>query len=807
MGDFGQDLRFAVRMLGRGRGVTVVAVVALALGIGANTAIFSVVNTILLRPLPYPDEDRLVQIWGSTPAKNVPFHAVFYRDAVEWRRQSRSLESLAAVMGGAVNLVAGVGETGEAERVQMWRVNAQFLPMLGARLQCGRHFLAGEDVLNGPRVAVLSHGLWQRRFGGDSGTLGRTIQLDGKGYTVVGVLGPEFRLAGRPADLFVPLAVAETGHPSSFQTVTTFGRLRPGVSVKQAQAELSTIGQRMGERSEGRTPAVWGMRDFLVREVKPGLLMLVGAVGLVLLIACANVANILLARASAREREMAVRCAMGAVRSRLVRQLLTESCLLAFAGGLAGALLAWWGVKALPKLAPAGYPMLSEVAMDWRVLTATLVISLGTGVVFGLAPAITLSGGGALHEALKEGGRGGGETVARGRLRSALVVGEVALAMLLAVGAGLLIRSFGRLSGVDPGFNAGGLLTAQVNPPPTRPVAQRRAFYDELLARLETAPGVRACGITSNVPLTGSNSGTGMFVEGRPAPRPEDAPIVWFRTISRGYFRAMEIPLKRGRSFEPADETGGQSVALINETVARRFWPNEDAVGKRFTNGPPRADRPTDWFTVVGVVGDLRHRGLDREPDAEIFWPYRGGLAVGGMSVVVRTDADGTRFAGTLRGVVAGVDRNVPVSQIRGGEQLLRDSMAPQRFSTVLLGLFAVVAVVLAGVGVYGVISYSVARRTREIGIRMALGARALDVVLMVVGKAMTLAGAGIVIGLLAAAALGRVIRTLLFGVSAVDPLIYATLTIVVAVAATLAAAVPARRAARVDPTVALRYE
>jgi putative ABC transport system permease protein len=601
--------------------------------------------------------------------------------------------------------------------------------------------------------------------------------------------------------------VAESGHPSSFQTVTTFGRLRPGVGVKQAQAELTMIGQRLEGQTIGRTPVVWGMREFAVRSVKPGLLMLVGAVGLVLLIACANVANILLARAGAREREMAVRCAMGAVRGRLIRQLLTESCLLALAGGGAGVLLAWWGVTALPKLAPAGYPMLSEVALDWRVLLVTLATCLVTGVAFGLAPALALSGGRALHESLKEGGRGGGDTVARGRLRSALVVSEVALAMLLAVGAGLLIRSFANLSGVNPGFNAAGLLTAQVSPPRDTPAARRRTFYDDLLRKLETTPGVRACGITSVLPLTATNTGMGIYIEGRPAPRPGEAPIIWHRAVTPGYFQAMEIPLRRGRWLTPADATAAQPVALLNETAARRFWPDEDPVGKRFSNAAATADRSPLWFTVAGVVGDLRQRGLSQEPEAEVFWPYLETSAAVGANVVARTDADGTRFAPTLRGIVAAVDRTIAVSEIRSGEQLLSDSIAPQRFSTTLLALFAALAVTLAAVGVYGVISYSVARRTREIGIRMALGARAGDVVAMVVGQAMALAGAGVVIGLAAAAALGRSIRTLLFGVSAFDPAIYATLAVVVTLVAGLAAFVPARRAARVDPTVALRYE
>ena len=679
--------------------------------------------------------------------------------------------------------------------------------MLGTRLQHGRPFQPEEDVLNAPRVAVLTQGLWKRRFGGDAGIVGRTIQLDGIGYTVVGVLASDFNLVGRRADLFAPLAAAEGDHPSSFLTVTTFGKLRPGVSVKQAQAELSAVGQRMAGQTIGRNPVVWGLRDFVVRGVKPGLLMLVGAVGLVLLIACANVANILLARAGAREREMAVRCAMGAVRGRLVRQLLTESCLLALAGGVAGVLLAWWGVTALPKLAPAGYPMLAEVTMDWRVLAATLVISLATGLAFGLAPAVALSGGGGLHESLKEGGRGGSDSVARGRLRSALVVLEVALAMVLAVGAGLLIRSFGRLSGVSPGFNASGLLTAQVNPPQSRPPAQRRAFYDELLRKLEAAPGVSSCGIASVLPLTSSNTGTGMFVEGRPAPRPEDVPIIWFRFVSPGYFRAMEISLKAGRAITSADRTAGLPIAFINETAARRFWPNEDPVGKRFADSAPRTDRPANWITVIGVVGDVRHAGLNREPEAEFFRPYWEPPALSGMNIVVRTDIDAMRFSKTMRGVVADIDRTIPVSQIRSGEDLLRDSLAPQRFATALLGLFAFLAVALAAVGVYGVISYSVARRTREIGIRVALGATGQDVVGMVVRQAMTMALAGIVIGLGAAAALGRTIRMLLFGVSATDPLIYAALTVILAVVAGLAAFVPARRAARVDPTVALRYE
>jgi putative ABC transport system permease protein len=660
-------------------------------------------------------------------------------------------------------------------------------------------------------VAVLNHSFWQRRFASDPTLVGRAINLDGIQYTVVGILPSGFQIPGRNIDVYAPLAQPNAHQPgANAVTVGVYGRLRPGISKMQAQAEMDTVGTRLEKEypgTLGKSPKVWGLREFLVRDVRLSLLILLAAVGLVLLIACVNVANLLLARASARQREIAVRTSLGAGRARLIRQMLTESSMLGIAGGAIGVLLAFWGVKALIVLVPERYPLVRQAGMDGRVLLFTLLVSLATGILFGLVPALMASRAGDLADALKEGGRGESDSASHSRLLSLLVVAEVSLALILLVGSGLMIRSLLRLNAVDPGFSPHRVLTAAVNLPPAKysTPASRIAFFRDLLQRLDSIPGVRSAGIVSVLPLTGSNTGTGLIIEGRPIPRREEIPIVWFRMANEGYFRAMEIPLLKGRLFNEQD-AGGPRVAVVNSTLARRFWPGEDPIGKRITNGIPQAGRPVTWITIVGVVGDLRHTNLEREADAEIFWPYQQ-LAPSAMSLAVRTDSDPARFAPLLRSTTAAIDREQPVSQVRSMERILADSIAPRRFAVVVLGIFAAVALALAAVGIYGVISFSVTRRTREIGVRMALGARPQNVRRMVLGKALALAGIGVAVGLAGSAALTRVIGSLLYDVSATDPMIFIGVSVLLLVVAALAGFFPARRAARVDPIVALRHE
>jgi predicted permease len=802
-----RDLRYALRVLAGSPGVAAVAIIALALGIGANTAIFSVVNAVLLRPLPYPDEDRLVQIWGSTPSQGVPFHNVFYSDALAWGQQSRSFDAVVSCSPGSGNLILGE----EPERLAFWRVNAGFFSLFGAKFACGRGFLPAEDAPGAARVMILSYGLWQRRFGSNPNVVGTSVNLDGNLYTVTGILSADFHLIGRTIDAFAPLALAGVRNTPGDTTVSVFACLKPGVTKQQAQTEMSAVGRNLGEQfpnSIGKNPRIWGLREFVVRDVRLSLFVLLAGVGLVLLIACVNVANLLLSRAAARQREIAVRTSLGASRGRIIRQLLTESGILGLAGGTVGVLLAHLGVRALLALVPERYPLLKDAAIDAPVLLFTLVTSLLTSVLFGLAPAIVSSRAGGLPNALKEGTRGSGEGSKQIRLLSLLVVAEVALALILLVGAGLLIRSFLRLNEVKPGFSTRNVLTASINLPQAKysEAPKRVAFFNDLLLHLQAIPGVQCAGLVSALPLTQYNTGIGLVVEGRPFPRPDEVPIVWFRIADEGYFRTMEIPLMRGRTFNVRDDTNAPPVAIINETMARRFWPNEDPLGKRFTSGLPRSGRPITWITIVGVAGDLRHKNLDQEPDAEVFWPFRQ-LAPAALSLTVRTTTDPTRFAPLLRTTVADLDREQPVSQIRSMEQIFADSIAPRRFSVTLLGIFALVALALAAVGIYGVVSFSVTRRTQEIGVRMALGAQRGNVLRMVVGRALAMAAVGVITGLVGSLALTRIISSLLFGVSSTDPTVFAGVSLLLMAIAGLAGFFPARRASLVDPLVALRNE
>ena len=805
-----QNVRYAFRMIRRNPGAISVVVLALALGIGANTAIFSVVNAVLLRPLPYKDSDRLVQIWGQMPARNIPFHFVPYADFAEWRDQSRSFDSMSAYRPVEMNLT----NHGEPRRLNCLQVNAGFFSMVGVPLDYGRGFVPEEDKPGAPRVVVMNHPLWQEVFGSDPGVVGRPVTLDGNSYTVVGVLPAGFQFGGAELDLYTPLAASpvRNAQPPA-PGVGAFARLKPAVSLKAAQTDIDTTNARLnGQYPVGipRSARVWGLREFMVRNVQLSLWILAGAVGLVLLIACANIANILLARADVRQKEMAIRAALGAERRRLVLQILGESVVLGLIGGAVGVLLSSWGVNALIKTTSSNYPLLRSASVDSVSFGFALLLSLITGVVFGIVPALTMSrqgtSSGVLYGALKEGSSTGSAGRSSNRIRALLVVFEVALSLMLCVTAVLLVRSFVRLQHVDPGFDAGGVLTAGITLPREGYAAgpRRLALYQEFLQNLRRAPEVQAAGFVDYLPLSGSNTGMGFYPEGSPRPTANEPQIVWLRFMSDDYFRSMSIPLIAGRQFTEKDAPPAPPVAIVNRTLARRYWGGEDPLGKRFTLSPPGEDVPA--FTVVGVAGDVRHTNLIQEPDAELFLCYRQ-IVPSRVILTVRTRTDPAHLAGTVRQALASVDKNLPIARFLTMQQILSNSIAPQRLTMLLLSIFAGIALLLAVVGIYGVISYSVAQRRHEIGIRMALGASRQRVLWLVTGQAMALALAGEAVGLAGTLALRRLIDSQLYSSSAVDPVILAVVPLGLAVVALAAALIPARRAMQVSPLIALRHE
>jgi len=805
-----QNIRFALRMIRRTPTVTIVVVLALALGIGANIAIFSVLNAVLLRPLPYKNSDRLVQIWGQMPSRNIPFHFVSFADVAEWREQSQSFDSMSAYRPAALNLTG----QGEPRRLSCLQVNAAFFAMVGVPMLYGRGFLAAEDQPGASRVAVVNHPFWQQTFGSDPQIVGRSITLDGNSYTVVGVLPGGFQFGGNELDLYVPLAASGTRNPQGPSVnVGAYARLKSGVSLKAAQTEIDTISARLNQQFPVAIPRnvrVWGVREFMVRDVRLSLWILAGAVGVVLLIACANVANIMLARASVRRKEMAIRAALGADRKRILSQILNESIVLSLAGGALGALLAFWGIRALIQTSANSYPLLRNASADLVTIGFSLLLSIITGLIFGLVPALVMArqstSWGLLSGTLKE----GSGAVSGGRssqsVRKLLVIAEVALSLVLLIAAALLVRSFLRLQQVNPGFEAGGVLTASISLPQERYATgpRRLVLFEQLLQNLGRAPEIEAAGLVDYLPLAGSNAGTGFFPEGRPLPRPGESPIVWLRFMSDGYFRSMSIPMLSGRQFDGRDNLQAPPVAIINRTLARRFWPNEDPIGKRFTLSPP--GQGVTAFTVIGVAGDVRHTNLIQEPDAEMFACLRQ-LSPARMTLTVRSSADSTQVASVVRQALAAADKDLPISRIQTMDKILADSIASRRLTTILLGLFAAVALILAAVGIYGVISYSVAQRRHEIGIRLAVGATSKRVLWMVAGQAMTLVLVGEVLGLAAAFALRRLLRSQLYDTAPLDPLVLTLVPVILGATAFVAALIPARRAMHVDPLIALRRE
>ncbi|HLF82964.1 MAG TPA: ABC transporter permease [Blastocatellia bacterium] len=809
-----QDLRYGARMLLKQPGFTVVAVIALALGIGANTAIFSVVNAILLRPLNYKDSDRLVQINHNYPKLDLKA-SVSASGYTHYRDNCDAFEAIGAASFWPVNLT----DTGDPERLQGLAITHTFLPMLGIEPARGRVFTANEDQPGHNRVVVLSDGLWRRRFAGDPNLVGNTIRLNGEQYTVIGIMPPSFQFGrefAQQIDLFSPVALT----PEQLDTnrwrsefLSVLAKLKPNVTLDQAQAEMDTIAANVRQvyfgGGDANDPSSWGLllrslREIVVGEIRPALLVLLAAVGFVLLIACANVANLLLARAALRHKEIAIRSALGAGRGRVIRQLLTESLLLATIGGALGLALAHWGIRALLSLNEDRIPRAGEIGIDARVLFFTGGVALLTGVLFGLFPALQTSKCD-LHAVLKEGGRSGS---ARRSVRGLFVVAEVALALVLLIGAGLLMKSFQKLQEVDPGFKPEHLLAMQISLPATkyRDPQQIDAFFQQALDKIKALPGVQSAGVSTSVPMSGFNSAGSFGIEGRNIAPGEMAPWGnrWFAGAS--YFQTMGVALIKGRYFDDRDVRDAPQVAIIDETMERKFWPDEDPIGKRIGFQRDPQGNPI-WREVVGVVGHVKHKGLEGESPVQYYIPHRQ-LPVNTVFLVVRTAVEpASSMAGAVRGSIQEVDRELPVFRVTTMEQMVADSMTPRRFAMTLLGVFAFVALILASVGLYGVMSYSVTHRTNEIGIRMALGARVTDVLAMVVGQGMKLSLAGVGIGLAGAFALTRVMRTLLFGVSATDPLTYAVVALVLSAVSLLACFVPARRATKVDPMEALRYE
>ena len=801
-----QDLQYSFRRLRSTPAFTAVAILTLALGIGANSAIFSVVNAVLFRPLPFPESDRLVGVYGVWKGERQ--RSISPPNFLDLRSQTRTLEHVAAIDPTEVT-ITGVGEP---VRVDASEVSASFFDVLGVRPLFGRTFAADENEPGKDKVLVLGYGLWQQRFAGRPEVVGSTVTINGVPRTIVGIMPRGFSYPPQQ-QLWLPIEYSDNLRQiRGAWYLRVVARLKAGITLEQSAAEISTLGKAL-EKAYPRHNAELGFTTFplheaLVGDLRPAFLILLGAVGFVLLIACANVTNLVLARAIAREMELAIRTAMGAGRGRLIRQLLTESLVLGIAGGLAGLLIGAWAADALVSLQPEGVPRLEEVAIDRNVILFTMGVSLLTGLVFGAIPALHTTRV-SLAMSLKEGARSVMTVHGSARARASLVVAEMALAMMLLAGAGLLIRSFGRLQAVDPGFHPEATLSYELSLPSTtyREPPQISGFYDRIVERMRALPGVTAAGGVMGLPLSGRSFNISFRVAGRPEPLPAQVPTLEVRVATSDYFRTLGIPLVRGRFFTDADDAKAPRAAILSETAARRHFPNEDPIGKRIELGWGRGPgTPRAGGEVVGIVGDVREHGLDEDYPAEIYLPMRQ-WPVAQMTMVVRTAVAPLSIADQVKQAVKELDPNLPVSNIRTVDEVVAESIAQPRFYMLLLATFASVALALAAIGIFGVMSYTVSQRTREIGIRMALGARETSVVSMVVRQAMRLAITGLALGVVTALALSRTMTTLLFDLSPTDPLTFATVAAILGVVAFFASWLPARRAANVDPMVALRAE
>jgi len=806
-----QDLRYAVRGLIKRPGFTLIAVMTLALGIGANSAIFSVIDGVLLRSLPLPDSNSLYAVHTGTATFNHFDGPLSYPEYQDVAQQTRSFQSIGAWVDGAANLSDGA----RPERVKLRIVLPSLLPTLGVEPLRGRNFLSDETTKGRDHVALITYGFWQQRFAGNDDAIGKSIYLDNVDYQIVGILPHDFQFES-PVDLWIPLTTTDPDlsvRNSHFLSV--LGRLGPGATEKSVAADLAAVSKYESDNFPDMFPPTAGFAfrarsylDDIVGDVRLPLYVLLAAVGFVLLIACTNVANLLLAKAAPRQREIALRTALGARRYHLVRQLLTESMLLAILAGGIGVLLATWGTSALVALSPDSLPRAREIGFDWRVLLFTGGIALTTGIVFGLVPAF-LGPRVQLTDALKEGSRG--STAGGGRLRKGLVVVEVALSVMLLVGAGLMLRSFSQLRNVNPGFRTDHALTLRVSlPVPDGRITAADedrfvSFFDRTLTRLSELPGVTAAGASNLIPLDGGGTDRLIEIEGYVARDASDIPDAQNRQTTPGWFAAMGIPLKRGRLIERSDDEKSARVLVVNESFAKRFFANGDAVGKRIRLGKLTAEFP--WATIVGVVGDVRGFALAEPPEPTMYWPVAQIRSTPSLAIVVRTDNDPAALASSVRDAIAEIDRGQPLYAMQTLDQLVAKSLGQRRFTLTLMLLFGVIALVLSAIGIYGVMAFAVTQRTQEIGIRMALGASARDVLKMVVGSGMLLAAIGVTAGLLGAFALTRLMASLLFGVSPTDLVTFSLVTVGLLLVALLACYIPARRATKVDPLVALRYE
>jgi len=814
-----QDIRYGLRTLASNAGFTIVAVLTLTLGIGANTAIFSVINGVLLQPLPYHNPSQLMLLGEKTP--EFDNMSISLPNLEDWQKENRSFESLAGHRWTDYDLTGN----GMPEHLGARMVSASFFSTLGIKPVRGRDFEVQEDHTGAARVAMIGGGLWKRRYGSSPDIIGRTITLSGKGYTVIGVVPADFRLWGF-ADVFTllgqwddVLARSREAHPG----LRAIGRLKPGVSVKQALSDMDSVAAQLAQTypksNAHHTVNVRPLAQEIVGDVRPALLVLLGAVGFVLLIACANVANLLLARSAARRREMAIRAAMGASQGRMMRQVLTEGVLMALAGGTLGLLLAHWGTNAVLAAIPGGLPRMEDIGVDGWVLVFTLAASVATGVIFALAPALQMSRLD-LQSTLREGSRG--STGGQHRLRSALMVAEVGASMVLLVGAGLMLKTMWLLSKVSPGFNARNMLTFSVGlSPANRSSSDRiRSAYRDLNQTVLSLPGVQAAGEVDDVPLSGNDDELPFWVSGRPRPSSQSE-MLWALNydVTPGYLRAMDIPLLRGRFVSDTDVKGSAPVLVIDETMAKGLFPHQDPIGQSIRIAVPDGFGPglDGPIEIVGVVGHVKHFGLDSDASSkiqyQIYLPLTQlpdqilPLAASSMTMMVRTSVDPLSLAGAVRRRVSELDSDQPVFDVQTMDKIIRDSVAGRRFSMLLLGVFAGLALVLASVGIYGVISYTATQRTHEIGIRMALGAERSDVLRMVVGHGLRLSLVGIGAGLAVALALTRLMSSMLFGVRPTDFVTFAAVALLLAGVAAFASYVPARRATRVDPIIALRYE
>ena len=802
-----KDIGYGLRSLLKHKTFTGIAIVTLALGIGANAAIFTVVNAVVLRPLPYQDPDRLAMLWTT---KDVNQEQAFsFLDYNDLKSQTKSFSALGAASPLWNFILAG---DGEPEPIQGMYVSANLFELLRVAPEKGRVFTSEEDRAGGPPVVIISRALWERRFGGDSNAVGKTMSISGTTATIVGIMPAHFQFLDPAAEVWAPLAQNQFASSArQVRLLSVVGRLSDGVQTSEANAELENIARRFESAYPDSNSGV-GLRLVplhaqVTGKVRPALLLLFGAVGLVLLIACANIINLMLVRSAARRREIAVRAALGAGRLRLLRQLLTESITLSVLGGVTGILVGSWGVNALLALNPIPIPSYNKVGVDVSVLAFTLVTSVITGIVFGLAPAWqTLRVD--LNSALKEGGRGHVAESGQRRLSSLLVIAEMAMAMVLLIGAGLLLRSFAHLLDVKPGFNTENLLTMQVGLPNAvyQQPQKRIAFLQQLETSLRGTPEVASVGFVTRLPLMSSlnNVTTYLAIEGREVP-PGERPEIDFRRASTGYFQTMGIPLLSGRLVTEQDVTNNSSFVLINEAMAKRFWPSEDPVGKRIST-IVSSGQQIPWQTIVGVVGNVRHFGLDVEPRPEIYY-HTNTQPPFGPVVVIRTTADPNRLISIARAKIRELDRSVPISNVNTMEQLVAQSVAQRRFGMFLLGIFALLALLLAAIGIYGVVSYSVTQRTQEIGVRMALGASATDVLKMVLRNGMSVALIGVGLGLAGAFGLTRLMSRLLFEVTPTDVTTFALVSVGLTLVALMACYLPARRAMKVDPLEALRYE